>query len=68
MPNVMDIIIKNFNSQVKVGPVYSCTVYMPSIMYREGVVKIQVLTKKYLQCSFVSEAKDRYAGLVSQLC
>ena len=37
----MDVVMKNFHSQVKVGPVCVCTV-CHRLMYREGVVKVKV--------------------------
>ena len=41
----MDIVMKNFHCQVKVRPVYVCTV-CHRLMYKEGVVKIQVARYK----------------------
>ena len=37
----MDIVVKKFHSQIKVGPVYVCTV-CHRLMYKESVVKVQV--------------------------
>ena len=37
----IDIVMKSFHCQVKVGPVYVCTV-CHRLMYKEGVVKVQV--------------------------
>ena len=39
--NIDNIVMKKFHCQVKVGPVYVCTV-CHRLMYKEGVVKIQV--------------------------
>ena len=44
----MDVVMKNFHSQVKVGPVCVCTV-CHRLMYREGVVKVKV--SRYKKCS-----------------
>ena len=41
----IDIVMKKFHCQVKVGPVYVCTV-CHRLMYKEGVVKIQVARYK----------------------
>ena len=45
----MDVVMKNFHSQVKVGPVCVCTV-CHRLMYREGVVKVKV--SRYKKSSY----------------
>ena len=62
----MDVVMKNFHSQVKVGPVCVCTV-CHRLMYREGVVKVKVSRYKKSSSEFHIKSFNKQ-GWICKTC